>query len=90
MTKKILWTNQFTRDYKKIQKQGKKLDKLEAIINLLVEGKSLPPARRDHALKGEYIGCRECHISPDWLLIYRPEKDKLVLYRTGSHSELLE
>jgi mRNA interferase YafQ len=66
------------------------MDKLDAIVELLAEGATLPLKNYDHELEGNYEGFRECHISPDWLLIYRHEKDTLVLYlfRNGTHSDL--
>ncbi|MGN1224429.1 MAG: type II toxin-antitoxin system YafQ family toxin [Ruminococcus sp.] len=86
----IKYHKSFKKDYKKIQKQGYDLAKLEAVITLLAAEAPLPEQYRDNALKGNYIGFRECHIQPDWLLIYQIEQDVLILTlsRTGSHSEL--
>jgi len=81
-------TNQFKRDFKKISKQGKNLKLLQDIINDLANFKSLDKKYCDHALKGEFKNYRECHISPDWLLMYKHEGSNLVLVRTGSHSDL--
>ena len=69
------------------EKRGWDMDKLDAVIELLAKGVTLPLKNRDHALTGDYSGYRECHITPDWLLIYRIEDDVLVLYlfRTGTH-----
>lgn len=85
-------TTQFKRDLKKAQKQNKNLDLLNKVLQQLAEGIPLPEKNRDHALTGNYAGCRECHIQPDWLLIYEIVEDTLFLYltRTGSHSELFE
>ncbi len=85
-------TTQFKRDLKKAQKQNKNLDLLNKVLQQLAEGIPLPEKNRDHALTGNYAGCRECHIQPDWLLIYEIAEDTLFLYltRTGSHSELFE
>lgn len=85
-------TTQFKRDLKKAQKQNKNLDLLNKILQQLADGIPLPEKNRDHALTGNYAGCRECHIQPDWLLIYEIAEDTLFLYltRTGSHSELFE
>lgn len=85
-------TTQFKRDLKKAQKQNKNLDLLNKVLQQLAEGIPLPEKNRDHALTGNYAGCRECHIQPDWLLIYEIAGDTLFLYltRTGSHSELFE
>lgn len=85
-------TTQFKRDLKKAQKQNKNLDLLNKVLQQLADGIPLPEKNRDHALIGNYAGCRECHIQPDWLLIYEIAEDTLFLYltRTGSHSELFE
>lgn len=85
-------TTQFKRDLKKAQKQNKNLDLLNKVLQQLAEGIPLPEKNRDHALTGNYARCRECHIQPDWLLIYEIAEDTLFLYltRTGSHSELFE
>jgi mRNA interferase YafQ len=86
----IFYTNQFKKDFKKAKKQGKNLEKLKEVLVLLQEQQTLPPKLKDHALTGNYIGKRECHIEPDWLLIYKIDGDKLILTlaRIGSHSEL--
>ena len=82
-------TTQFKRDLKKAQKQNKNLDLLNKVLQQLADGIPLPEKNRDHALTGNYAGCRECHIQPDWLLIYEIAEDTHYLYltRTGSHSE---
>ena len=79
-------TTQFKRDLKKAQKQNKNLDLLNKVLQQLADGIPLPEKNRDHALTGNYAGCRECHIQPDWLLIYEIAEDTLFLYltRTGS------
>ncbi|MDN0056185.1 type II toxin-antitoxin system YafQ family toxin [Collinsella ihumii] len=84
-------TAKFKKDYRRIKRQGKDLSKLEATLEALMRGASLPDAMRDHSLGVTYRGHRECHIEPDWLLIYRIDEKGLVLVatRTGSHSELL-
>ena len=81
---------QFKRDVKRLKKQHKDFDKIKFIIQMLVEGEKLPPKNRDHRLKGTLKDCRECHIEPDWLQIYRIEGSELCLVRTGSHAELFE
>ena len=85
-------TTQFKRDLKKAQKQNKNLDLLNKVLQQLADGIPLPEKNRDHALTGNYAGCRECHIQPDWLLIYENAEETLFLYltRTGSHNELFE
>jgi mRNA interferase YafQ len=81
---------QFKRDVTRLKKRNKDFDKLKTIIGLLVEGEKLPSKNRDHGLKGTLKDCRECHIEPDWLLIYRIEGSELCLVRTGSHADLFE
>jgi len=85
-------TAKYRKDIKHIKKQGKSLNLLDAVIEMLLNGNQLPPQYNDHALKGNYVGHRECHIAPDWLLIYAINKNELILTatRTGSHSELFE
>lgn len=84
-------TSQFKKDLKLAKKTNRNLSLLKKIINQLANGEKLDEKYRDHALAGNWKGHRECHIQPDWLLIYRVEEDILVLslIRTGSHSELL-
>ena len=86
----IKYQTAFKKDYKRIKKRGYDVRLLERTIELLAEGKELPPEYRDHALSGDYSGCRECHIAPDWLLVYEIVERELLLYltRTGTHSDL--
>lgn len=88
----IQFTNQFKKDLKLAKKQNKNLDKLFEVIDILANGGTLDAKYRDHDLTGNYKGTRECHIEPDWLLIYEICGDVLVLmlYRLGSHSELFQ
>ena len=86
--KRIRRTSQFKRDVKRMQRQGKDLDKLKTVLQTLVDGEELPAQYRDHVLVGQYKGTRECHLEPDWLLIYGLAEDELILIRTGSHSDL--
>jgi len=83
-------SSQFKKDYKRVVKQGKNIDELWLVINKLRCGEKLDPKLKDHSLTGNYKNNRECHINPDWLLIYKVDVDKLILtaIRTGSHSEL--
>ena len=92
MKYEIKYTGQFKKDLKLARKQGKDEEKLFEIIEQLAMGEELDPRYRDHALTGNYKGCRECHIEPDWLLIYEIFNDVLllVLNRIGSHSELFK
>ena len=84
----IVWESQFKRDFKNATKRKKKLEKLAHIINELQHKKTLPPKNKTHKLKGNYADCWECHIEPDWLLIYVLTPEELILVRTGSHSDL--
>lgn len=86
----INYTTQFKKDYKRIKKQNKDLNKLRAIIEKLTSGKKLEPKYRDHQLKGNWSGHRDCHIEADWILIYSTSDEDLNLERTGSHSELFK
>ena len=81
-------TSQFKKDVKKVEKRGKDLRKLRAVLDLLIDAKPLPDTLRDHALQGEFKGSRDLHIEPDWLLIYTLEQNHLRLERTGTHSDL--
>ena len=83
-------TTAFKKDYKLAIKRGLQIELLETVIETLAMGNALPPENRDHDLTGNWRGHRECHIQPDWLLIYRIEGDVLVLTlsRTGTHSDL--
>lgn len=87
---KIRYLRKFKRDLKRLQKQGKNMEKLKTVIRLLCEGKKLPSKYSDHPLKGGWSDFHDCHIEPDWVLIYRVEQEELllVLARSGSHSEL--
>lgn len=85
---KLNLTSQFKRDLKLCKKRNYNIDLLNAVVNALRIPAALPPKNRDHALKGNYIGRRECHISPDWLLIYRVSGNELYLDRTGTHTDL--
>jgi mRNA interferase YafQ len=88
--KAIYETSQFRKDFKKIKKQGKQIEKLKEIVRWLAEGKPLGPRHRDHALIGPLKGSRDCHVEPDWLLIYRIDGESLYLERTGSHSDIFK
>lgn len=86
----IRYHNKFKKDYKLAQKRGYNMDKLRAVIEMLQQEIPLPERYCDHDLSGNYEGCRECHIQPDWLLIYELEHNELelILTRTGTHSDL--
>ena len=83
-------TNRFQKDLKRVQRRGYDMSLITDVIKKLANGESLPEKNRDHSLSGEYTGCRECHITPDWLLVYEIDEGQLILYltRTGSHSDL--
>lgn len=88
--RKIRYHRLFKKDYKRIKKRGYNLKLLEDVLSLLVKGEVLPQEYRDHLLIGNYSGVRECHIKPDWLLIYKMDDNDLtvIAMRTGSHSDL--
>jgi mRNA interferase YafQ len=90
MSLAIRQSTRFRRDVKRLLRQGVDLSKLEVIITTLAAQKSPDERFRDHALIGNWKGFRECHIEPDWLLIYRVEGNELQLARTGSHAQLFE
>ena len=83
-------TKKFQKDLKRVQRRGYDLSPLTEILKKLANGESLPEKNRDHLLTGNFSGCRECHISPDWLLVYEIYEEELLLYltRTGTHSDL--
>lgn len=83
-------TTQFKKDFKLVKKRGLKMELLREVITVLAMGETLPEKNKDHALAGNWIGHRECHILPNWLLVYRLEDEVLVLTltRTGTHSDL--
>ncbi|MGD0520950.1 MAG: type II toxin-antitoxin system YafQ family toxin [Terracidiphilus sp.] len=78
----------FRRDVKLAQRRGKDMSKLRQVILLLIDGNPLPPRYKDHPLSGDWEHHRDCHIEPDWLLLYKIDGDDLYLVRTGSHSDL--
>ena len=86
----VVLSNQFKKDLKLASKRGYKLELLEKTVDKIANNIKLEDKYRDHALTGNYIGFRECHIQPNWLLVYRIENDELILFlsRTGSHSDL--
>ncbi|MDR1703936.1 MAG: type II toxin-antitoxin system YafQ family toxin [Clostridiales bacterium] len=87
-----IYSSRFKRDVRRADKRGKDLALLEEVIDLLADGKRLPFIYNDHPLKGNYKGYRECHIESDWMLIYKIEKNILVLslFRTGTHQDLFD
>jgi mRNA interferase YafQ len=89
--REIIQTKQFKKDYKKIASSGQhSLNHFLTVVELLAQDEPLPDKYRDHLLVGEWKDCRECHIKPDWLLIYQKQAKTLILARTGSHSALFD
>lgn len=84
----ISFVGKFKKDYKLCQKRGYNIMLLQSVINILAIPVPLPPKNKDHILIGNYAGYRECHILPDWLLIYQQTENELILYRTGTHADL--
>lgn len=85
---RLTQTKQFRNDIKRLQKRGKDLARIKAVIDLLLKESPLPPKNRDHQLGGNWSGHRDCHIEPDWILIYKRLDDELRLERTGTHADL--
>lgn len=86
----VSYTGRFKKDYKTCAKRRYDLGLLKGVIASLAVPEKLPEKNKDHDLKGDYIGKRECHILPDWLLVYKIEGERLILYRTGTHSDLFK
>ena len=84
----VRYSPRFRRDFKVCVKRRYDMELLQRAINILRIPDQLPPKNRDHDLTGDYAGHRECHLSPDWLLIYKQSGEELLLYRTGTHSDL--
>ena len=82
------YSGQFKRDLKRSRKRGQDLEKIKLVMRLLIDEKPLPAACRDHSLSSNWKGCRDLHIEPDWLLIYRITGNVIRFERTGSHSDL--
>ena len=81
-------STRFRRDVKRAEKRGKDMDKLKAVLSILIDMIPLPTAYDDHPLRGDWKGFRDLHIEPDWILLYRIEGDELQLARTGTHADL--
>lgn len=90
MTLEVTWTTRFKRDYKLAMRRGRDIGRLDEAIRAIAAGEPLPEAMHDHALSGRWSDSRECHVEPDWLLIYRVDEGLLILelVRTGSHADL--
>lgn len=87
---RIFYSKQFKKDYKRVQMQNKDITKLRGVIKKLAAGEKLEPKYKDHPLSGKWKDFRDCHLEPDWVLIYKSTEDVLRLERTGSHSELFK
>lgn len=83
-----IYKKKFKQDFKRITKRGYDIKKLQTVVDVLLQRKTLDKKYLDHPLKGEYADCRECHIEPDWLLIYLIEKKDIIFVRTGTHADL--
>ena len=92
MSLQVQWTTQFKKDYQSAMKRGRNIAALDDTVRMIANKMPLPQKFRDHALTGSYKGFRECHIEPDWLLVYAVEKNvlTLTLFRTGTHSDLFK
>ena len=88
--KPVIQTSQFKKDIRRLKKRGKDLEKLGNVVRLLAADEPLEEKHRDHVLIGRWVGSRDCHIEPDWILIYRNESESLYLERSGSHSDLFK
>jgi mRNA interferase YafQ len=88
--KPVIQTSQFKKDIKRLKKRGKDLEKLGDVVRLLAADEPLEEKHCDHALIGRWIGSRDCHIEPDWILIYRNEPEALYMERSGSHSDIFK
>ena len=84
------YTTQFERDLRLLQRRGKDIEKLKQLLEALINEEPLAEHNRDHPLKGNYRNRRECHLEPDWLLIYKLYNDEIIFERTGTHSDLYE
>jgi len=88
--KQVSQARQFGRDVKRMTKRGKDISKLKAVVTKLAQGEALEPRYRDHELSGNWRNSRDCHIEPDWVLIYTTDEEHLRLDRTGTHSDLFK
>ena len=85
---KPVFSNRFDKDLKRMLRRGKEAEKIKDVIRKLINEERLDEKYRDHPLKGNYKGCRDCHVEPDWILIYRIYGNQIQFLRTGSHSAL--
>lgn len=87
---KAIFTRRFQRDVKRMQKRGKDFQKFKDIATTLIAGESLAEKHRNHKLTGNYVGRYECHVEPDWLLIYVLRNEEIIFERMGTHADLFE
>ncbi len=87
-SRKLIWTKRFSKDVKQAKKRNQNLEFLQKVIKMLQSGDTLPQECKLHPLKGKYSGYMECHIEPDWLLIWKADSKNVYLTRTGTHSDL--
>lgn len=85
---KVTTTKRFEKSKNRMKKRGEDFSELKRVVQYLAKGEKLPKKYKDHSLKGNYKGYRDCHIKPDWVLIYKITDDEIILYDTGSHSDL--
>ena len=83
-----IYPKKFIKDIERAQKRGLNMEKIRAVMNMIINEQALPAKNRNHKLQGDYIGYWECHIEPDWLLIYKTISDEVFFARTGTHSDL--
>ena len=88
MSRELTFTSKVKKDLSRMRKQGKDHEKLFAFVQLLLDEQKIPDKYKNHGLIGEWKGCRECHLEPDWLFIYSISNDEIIAHRTGSHAEL--
>ncbi len=88
--KKLSQTTQFSKDLKRMRKRGKDLERIRVVVSTLARGEALDPKHRDHPLTGSWKNARDCHVEPDWVLVYTTDKYSLRLERTGTHSDLFK
>ncbi len=88
--RKVFYSGQFKRDIRRQERRGKDMEKFRAIARLLVAGGTLPARYKDHPLKGAWTGCRDAHIEPDWVLIYKIDGDTVRFERNGTHADLFD
>jgi mRNA interferase YafQ len=83
-----VYTKQFAKDVKRLQRRGKNLEKFKIVARALLAGERLDPIHRDHRLVGKFVGRRDCHIESDWILLYKVDASRLIFERMGTHSDL--